>query len=159
MKDQHIALSEAEKVQVLLRALDERYKAMHTVRERAQSVAIWGLGVLIVASGWIVQRESLVGVDMRAAATALVLLALYVLKEHYIKDLDKTFQDQHKVAVRIEKILGLYERGAFAEEGVYPEIWSLDSSEKRKRLFFYATYRLLYMGVFIFLAVLWLANL
>lgn len=159
MKNERMSLSDDQKAQVLMRALDERYKAMHVVRERAQSVAIWSLGTLLVASGWMVQKEASFDLNVRIVITILVFAAFYVLKEHYIRDLDKTFQSQHRVAVRIERTLGLYDRGVFSEESMYPEVWMTDSADKKQRGFFFANYRLLYVGVFIFLAVLWLGYL
>ncbi len=45
------------KTDILLKALDESYKSIHTIRERVQTVSIWILGFLISGSAWIYQSE------------------------------------------------------------------------------------------------------
>jgi hypothetical protein len=46
-----------QKTDILLKALDERYKSIHIIRERVQTVSIWILGFLISGASWIYQSE------------------------------------------------------------------------------------------------------
>jgi hypothetical protein len=64
------------------------------------------------------------------------------------------------VAIRIEKLLGFYERGAFGlEEGLYPSEWAQTGSETGQGRFFRNTYLLLCLGTIALLAAIGLSGL
>jgi hypothetical protein len=54
MKDK---INMAEKVDILISALEERYKALHIIRERVQNVGVWLLGIFLASGGWLLQND------------------------------------------------------------------------------------------------------
>jgi len=48
-------MTDDKKTEVLLMALGERYKSIHIIRDRVQSLGIWALGILLAASAFHIQ--------------------------------------------------------------------------------------------------------
>jgi len=157
MKDK---LSNPEKVSVLLAALEERYKAMHAIRERVQSVGIWALGILFAAGAWLMQSN----VSLSASQKELLIVGIAVmftaLKYNYLGNLNIGFKKQQRTAVRIEKSLGLFTNGVFDSEAdsVYPVEWASAGTEKGDGKFFHTTYMLLFIGAIFLIAVILLSG-
>src|SRR5437879_6484094 len=110
------------KIQILLRALEERYKAQHTIRERVQNVCLWTLGVLLAAGGWLIQSRAVLFLWQKLLYTFLVLIAILVLRLFFLRDLEIGFKSQQRLAADIEEKLGFYNKGFFgpSAETLYP---------------------------------------
>ncbi|HWO07253.1 MAG TPA: hypothetical protein VNM40_01560 [Candidatus Paceibacterota bacterium] len=139
----------ADKKDVLITALEERYEAMRTIRERVQSVGLWALGIMLAAAGWFVQSGTLIAPKQKLLYIIALGVAFWALRLKYLDDLEKGFSKQQRVAVRIEKALGLYAPGVFDEEekSIYPQEWEKAGSEGGDGKFFAHTYLLLYIGI------------
>ena len=147
-------ITEDKKVEILLAALDERYKAIHAIRDRVQNVGLWSLGLLLGAGGWIIQSDLRLTCFEKAVYLVGAILAFLVLRFSYLEDLERGFQRQQKATVRIEKALKLYETNFFddSENSIYPPEWEHAGTEKGAGKFFNTTFYLLYIG-FAFLAI------
>ena len=145
---------EKENTTILISALEERYKSIHTIRERVQSIGVWVLGIMFAAGGWLLQSEIGMTFLQKLIAIAGVYAAFRVLRFSYLTDLNKGFKAQQKVAARIETTLGLFSVGAFddQETPIYPEGWGNAGKENGEGKFFSTTYLLLRVGL-IFLIV------
>lgn len=137
-----------EKNNTLIAALNERYNAMRTIRDRVQSVGIWALGLFLGAGGWLIQSQTSLTLSQKLLYMAGLAVAVWVLRFKYLKDLEDGFKSQQRAAVRLEKALGLFSPGVFddSEEGVYPPKWELAGNSKGEGNFFTSSYLLLYVG-------------
>lgn len=151
-----MTLDDGQKVQVLIAALQERYQAMRTIRDRVQSIGIWALGLLIGAGGWVTQTDETLTRPDRIFFALGVVGAVGVLRVVYLADLEKGFSGQQRAAARLEAALGFYEAGAFdrSEIPIYPAKWADAGKDAGRGRFFPSSYALLYVGtMFILLAL------
>lgn len=147
-------LTNEQKVSTLHLALQERYESMRVIRERVQNICIWVLGILLSASGWIIQNDTIFYTQKKLLFFTGILISLIVLRFWYLNNLEKGFKAQQKVAVRIEKSLGLFELNIFDESGepIYLKSWEKAGLESSDGQFFKTNYMLLYVG-FVFLSI------
>lgn len=146
-----------EKIQLLTSALEERYEALHIIRSRVENMGIWSLGILLATGGWFFQTDISFTPFEKLLLIVVILVAFLILRFRYLADLNKGFKSQQRVTVRLEKSLGLYEKGVFDDEAdsIYPEGWQNAGKEDGEGRFFQTTYLLLYTGVaFLILAIL-----
>jgi len=144
------------KIKILTNALNARYQALHKIRERVQNTSYWTLGLLITASGWIIQISTLN--NQQKLFMTLLFSAGYLLIRHiYLRDLRDGFSSQQKVTVRIEAALGLYEERLFDNEdsSIYPWIWKKSGTKGGEGKYFATNFRMIDVGVAIFLIALW----
>ncbi|MGH7355090.1 MAG: hypothetical protein ACRELS_11010 [Candidatus Rokuibacteriota bacterium] len=131
---------------ILREALRERYQAMHAIRERADKICVWALGVLILIAGWTVDKGARFDSGDRLFFGTIVLVAVVTLRIGYLRDLERGFRTQQHIAATIEAELGLFPP--------YPETWRLAGTSSGGGQYFSTTYRLLYVGALIFVASL-----
>ncbi|MDO8594933.1 MAG: hypothetical protein Q7R93_05515 [bacterium] len=150
-------LDKAEKVSILISALEERYEALRVIRSRAESIGLWSLGLLLSAGAWIIQSELIVNHFEKVLYLVGASLAFVVLRFNYLEDLARGFKGQQRAAARIEKALKLYEQNFFDEsnESIYPKEWMHAGTNEGAGRFFQTTYNLLYIGFgFLIIAIL-----
>lgn len=144
---------------ILLDALNERYRALAVIRERVQTVALWVLGIVGTATGWIVMQNPTWSNQRRLLISITAVVILAVLRFRYFPDLHKGFMSQQKVAVGIETELGLYKPGALNESGkgdaIYPDSWQKAGETKGNGRFFASNYLLLYISTILLLVAIW----
>lgn len=138
-----------QKVSILVSGLEERYKSIHAIRDRIQSICVWALGLMLAASGWLIQSDMQFSPCQKFFYIVSVLVAFWALRFNFLSDLYRGFQRQQQVAVRLEKALGLFTSKIFDEEetSVYPKEWENAGSSNGSGRFFASTYLLLYIGV------------
>lgn len=141
-------IQEDQKINILINALDERYKSIHTIRERVQTVSIWILGILIGASGWLFQSNMCFSLHQKTLSVALLLLVWATLRWFYFNDLQKGFNSQMKVAAKIEDSLGLFDEKIYtdSEDSIYPKSWKKSGQKGCEGKFFDNAYGLLIVG-------------
>ncbi|SRR5581483_2647161 len=149
-------LSPETKIQILLQALEERYRVLHTIRERMQNVSLWSLGILLGAGGWLIQSKNILTCEQKILFSFFVLIAFAVVRFAYLSDLAKGFRSQQQVVARIEDILGLFDKNfsGSSEESVYPERWKNSGLKGGDGKFIQTNYALLYIGVVLILIVI-----
>lgn len=150
-------LGNQEKVSILLGALEARYRALDAIRDRVQSVGVWALGLLLAATGWLVQKSVILAGDQTAVFCAGVMAGWTVLRLVYLADLQKGFKVQQTVAAGLEERLGLYAAGRFGSESeaAYPQAWRQAGAKGGRGRFFQSSNMMLDVGVvMVLLAVL-----
>lgn len=148
-----------QKLTILLDALNERYKSIHEIRARVQSICIWLLGILAVATGWLIQSGVNLSFEQRFLYSGIILIIVAYLRFFYFRDLETGFNSQISVASKIEKALHLYDKGYFYKEQIYPDSWKLAGSKNKKGNFFATNFILIEMGIFFLFVILWWSNL
>lgn len=153
-------MSEDKTIDILLDALKQRYDSLRTIRERTQNICLWTLRILLGAGGWLIQSDRTFNLVEKLFFSLIILFAFIVVRCFYLVDLAKGFKIQQKVAVNIELMLGLYNKGLVANFGSpYPEGWKEAGSDSGPGRFIKRNYLLLYTGTIILLAVIWLKNI
>ncbi len=113
-------INDDKKVDILLNLLKERYEASHKMRERSLSFAVWimGFGIALI---WILIGGPSLGLWQKIVLTGFVLVAS-ALTRKFLKSIESGFKNNHEVMVRIEDILGCYEKNSYVEtESLFPE--------------------------------------
>ena len=147
-------ISEQDKVQILLTLLGRRYEAIEKIRERVYGVSIWTLGIFLAAAGLIVQGNIQLGLVEKVFLGIADVFALVAIL-FYVKDLERGFRNQFRVAVQVEKLLGFTEKGFFGgEDELYPSEWAQTGTKQGKGRFFRNTYLLLVMGALLLLVAI-----
>lgn len=149
-------ISDDKKVEILLKALEERYSATKVIRERVQNVCIWALGLFVTASGYILTSTNCISPSQKAYFSFIAVLSVIILRAFYLNDLERGFKTQQQIQARIENVLGLCRKGVFTEESIYPESWLHAGTKKGKGNFFLHNYILIYTGMFILLLSIWI---
>ncbi|MCC6520855.1 hypothetical protein IT403_02655 [Candidatus Nomurabacteria bacterium] len=148
---------EDKKIDILISALEERYQAMHNIRDRVQNTGIWILGILGSIGGWIIQSDISFSCIEKKFYILTLFITFIVIRFEYLKDLNKGFKGQQRTTAKIEKSLGFFTPKFFSDEGdsMYPKSWEHAGTEKGDGAFFRTTYLLIYIGfLFVTLAIL-----
>lgn len=152
-------ISEKDKIQILLTLLGRRYDSIEKIREHVYNISIWMLGVFLAAASLIVEGSIQLGLPEKVFLAMTVVFALVVIL-FYLKDQERGFKNQFRVAIRIENLLGFYKQGTFdPEEGLYPSEWGQTGTEHGHGRFFRNIYLLLCLGTMVLLAAIGLSGL
>jgi hypothetical protein len=146
-------LSNQEKVSILVSALEARYRALDAIRDRAQSVCAWALGLMLAAAGWLVAKGQILSNDQTAVACFGVVATWTVLRLAYLSDLQKGFGTQQRVAASLEDLLGFYSPRRFGPEteAIFPQEWRQAGIKGGRGRFFQSTFLLFDFGLFMLL--------
>lgn len=121
-------LSDEQKTQVVISALEERYKAAHNMRERSMRFTLW-LSGLAIPIGWLlIEKQKLI--LSQKLALALFILALFGGTIWFLLGLQRGFQKNREVMIRCEKALGLHQTGDYLADR--PLLSSEYGSSRRK---------------------------
>jgi hypothetical protein len=130
----------------LREALKERYHAMQTIRDRAEKMCVWSLGVLLLIAGWIIEKGVRFDFKEKIALAAILFVALTAVRVRYLRDLESGFRTQQRIAVQLELELGLFPP--------YPESWRMAGSSNGPGRYFSSLYWLMYLGAFLLISSL-----
>lgn len=144
-------VTQEQKVQILLHALEERYKSIHIIRERVQNVSLWVLGLFITAGGWILQSTTSFLIIEKVFFASVIVISIVFLRLFYLNDLEKGFKAQQRIQAKIEDALGLCRPEVYIETSIYPEEWIAAGTSEGKGNFFSHNYLLIYLGTIILL--------
>lgn len=148
-------MPDEKKIEILLHALEERYKSIHIIRDRVQNISLWTLGLFVTAGGWLLQSNTTLTCGEKWFFGATILLSVLVLRIFYLRDLEKGFKAQQRIQAKIEDSLGLCRPGVFTEESIYPKDWAKAGGKDSKGNFFFHNYLLIYLGTLILLLSIW----
>jgi hypothetical protein len=148
-------LNNEQKLEVLLHALEERYKSIHIIRERVQSVCLWILGLFITAGGWLLQSSNTLSTSEKIFFSTAIVISIIILRVFYLGDLQKGFKVQQRIQAKIEDTLGLCKPGIFTTDSIYPIDWGNAGTSNGKGNFFFHNYLLIYFGTLVLLICIW----
>lgn len=142
------------KIEILKTVITERYAAVHTIRSRVQEISLWSTGLLVAASGWLFQSETLLEDSEKIVLVVFIGGAYLILRYVYFADLEDGFTGQQQTLAKVEKALRLYTPGFFTDDGssLYPESWSKAGTTGGEGKFFRTNYALLQFGIFAFVS-------
>jgi hypothetical protein len=156
-----MSLDDQKNVDILLAALSERYEAMRVIRGRVQDTALWILGVLIGASGWLVTSSIVLTAGQKLSFLVALASSFAVIRFLYLDDLFKGFRAQQKVAAEIENALGLFTPGRFGTSAtsIYPAKWSHAGTARGKGRFFMASHAMIDLAAGLLAATIFLKGI
>lgn len=99
---------EEKKLDVLLVQLQERYEALHKMRDRSMHFVLWIIG-LGLGMAWLLIDEVALTLLQRCFITVL-LLVMGLVAWIFIKAIERGFKANRRIMIRIEKTLKLYEK-------------------------------------------------
>jgi hypothetical protein len=143
-----------KKIDILLSALEERYSAIHKIRNRLQNLGIWALGIFFAASGWLFQSDVYLQQHEQVVLLVFIIVLIFILFKTYIKDLEKGFKGQQRVAAKIENELGFYTDGLISEYSLYPAGWKKAGTDNGEGRYFDTNRILLLTGAFVLALVI-----
>lgn len=149
VQNKEMNLNNKQNNEILLVVLKERYESVHKIRERVQTVSIWSLGLLLGASGWIIQSKTKFNFQQQVFSISGIILSFIVFRFMFLEDLLKGFRSQQQTMVRIEKALGLFTPNTFnkSKEAIYPKSWEDVGKLGCEGKFFNSTFYLIYVGI------------
>ncbi len=151
-----VAMTTDQKLNVLLHALEERYKSIHIIRDRVQNISVWILGLFVTAGGWLIQSNTSLMIKEKWFSTIIIIISVLVVRIFYLKDLEKGFKAQQRIQAKIEDALDLCKVGVFTQDSIYPKEWTEAGSKGGNGKFFFHNYLLIYIGTGILLLSIWL---
>ncbi len=107
-------ITNEQKFQVLMAELQERYDSSHKIRDRSTQFTLWISGMAIGLS-WLLVSEAVLSTLQKVAIT-LLTLALYFGAVFLIRALHKGAGANREAMIRIERALGMYEKGFYLQD-------------------------------------------
>ncbi|HEB13006.1 hypothetical protein LCGC14_1966700 [marine sediment metagenome] len=107
-------IDKKDKIDILLNQLNERYNALHKMRERSLSFVIWilGFGIAVI---WVVLTKNGLAPLQRSLLMILIVI-VGALTAYFIRAIERGFTTNKKIAGDIEQALGFHTKGFFVEK-------------------------------------------
>lgn len=137
-----------KQIQVLVAAVEQRYKSIESIRGHVYKTCTWILGSFLLVTGWIVEKDISLTPSRKFFLCAALLVAVTFIRAFYLRDIERGFGSQLRTAAKIEEALGLYDLG------VYPEHWKKAGTPEGQGNFFETSYWLIYVGAAILITAI-----
>jgi hypothetical protein len=150
-------ISDESKIDILIAALEERYKSVHIIRERTQSIALWIVGALLTISVALIGHPVSFTEYQKWTFTGVLLVIGVFVCYFLFRDQEKGFKNQQRTKVNLEKVLGLYKENFFGEDSghLYLSEWASAGTKKGKGNFFSLYRTLILVSVLALLITIW----
>lgn len=154
-------ISSGDKIQILLKLLDEQVKNIERSEEQEQRLFQWATSLLLAAFGVIMALADKSGVFsspviIKLIATTIVVVPVLLSIFWIFRRSQRSVKNAESV-VRIEKLLHLFDEQFFGTHSPYPKEWEggLPDSRRRRKT---PTYYALVMAIMTFcvVATIWL---
>ena len=147
-------ISEEQKLNVLMAQLQERYEALHKMRDRSMQFVLWilGFGLGMV---WLLINEAILTCIQQCAITLLLVL-LGIATFLFVCGIERGFEASRKIIIKLETALKLYEKDFYTkQESILPHEYA---DNKKKWTDHFRTLYVIIITVFIAIIVLTWAN-
>ena len=147
-------LPEDKKFDVLMAQLQERYTALHKMRDRSMQFVLWILGFAFGMAWLLIREDSLSPVQKGIVVFLIIVISL--ISFVFVHGIARGFRNNRDILVRLESTIGLYEPGFYGpKDSVLPKSFS----EKKARCTdHFNTLYLLMAAVFLLLLLLTFIN-
>ena len=143
-------ISEEKKLDVLMAQLQERYDALHKMRDRSMQFVLWILGFGL-GLAWLLIHETFFTLSEKILIS-LLLCALWVTTLYFIWSIGKGFNDTRQIIIRLESSFKLYDKNYYdISDSILPTKYS---SKKTGISGHFKTLNVLIMVVFLALMFL-----
>lgn len=147
-------IPEEKKLEILLSQLQERYEALHKMRDRSMQFVLWILGLGLGMAWLLINEAPLTCSQQKAIICLLILLGLATF--WFVYGIERGFKANRKIMIRLETVLKLHEKDFY---GVHEDILPTQFAEmKWKWTDHFKTLYVFIATVFVALIVLTLVN-
>jgi fatty acid desaturase len=147
-------ISEEKKLEILLAQLQERYEALHKMRDRSMQFALWILG-LGLGMSWLLINETALTCPQQWAINCLLIL-LGFATFWFVYGIERGFKTIRQIVIKLETAIKLYDQDFY---GIHESILPIQfSKEKRKWTNHFKTLYIIIITVFVALIILTWAN-
>jgi len=113
-------ISEEKKLEILLAQLQDRYEALHKMRDRSMQFALWILGFGL-GLAWLLISEIETSYNQQITIT-IILIAILILTMLFVKAIGHGFNRNRAIMIRIETALKLFEKDTYGiEASILPD--------------------------------------
>lgn len=121
-------ISDEKKVDLLSAQLQERYSALHKMRDRSMQFVLWVLGFGL-GLAWLSINEAVFTSAQKGAITVLLII-LAVVTLMFVRAIACGFTVNRDIAVRIESALGLYNANCYGtDRAILPKQFSCQQTK------------------------------
>jgi hypothetical protein len=120
-------ISEEKKLEILLAQLQERYEALHKMRDRSMQFVLWILG-LGLGMAWLLINEAPLTCSQQKAITCLLIL-LGLATFWFVYGIERGFKTNRQIMIRLETVLKLYEKDFY---GIHESILPAPFAKERR---------------------------
>lgn len=147
------------KIQILISALEERYRAQHIIRERTYKFCTWTLGVFLIVGGWFATGNATLDGQISVVLAVSLVIIVMIVRRTFLRDLEIGFNGQMRAAANLEEMLHLYDPAYFGSDKteIYPPAWRNAGTSQHGGNFFRVNFLLLYVGTAALL-ISWIVN-
>jgi len=118
-------LPEDTKLEILMAQLQERYNALHKMRDRSMQFVLWILGFAL-GIAWLLIREVTLNVWQKWAVFVLVII-IGIISFIFVRAIAQGFCKNRRIIISIESLLGLHETGFYGTSvSILPKSYSKD---------------------------------
>lgn len=147
-------IPEDKKLDILMAQLQERYEALHKMRDRSMQFVLWIIGFGL-GMAWLLIHESPLS-TLQKYAVAFLIIIIGSISIIFVHGIARGFRNNRNILIEIESMLGLYEPGFYGPNGaVLPKSFAKNKSRCTDH---FNTLYLLMVVVFILLIVLTFMN-
>ena len=108
-------LSDEKRVDILISQLNERYGALHKMRDRSMHFTIWILG-LGLALAWLLISEVTLS-SWQPFVVTFFLVVFGFCSVVYLRAIQRGFNKNRDIVIRLERLLGLYDEDFYGNVG------------------------------------------
>jgi hypothetical protein len=149
-----VEIPEEKKLEILLAQLQERYEALHKMRDRSMQFMLWILG-LGLGMAWLLINETTLTYSQQEAITCLLIL-LGLSTFWFVYGIERGFKTNRKIMIRLETALKLHEQDFYGiHERILPAPFA---KEGRKWTDHFKTLYVFIAAVFVALIILTWTN-
>ncbi len=157
-KSFNLRTDDQAKLEIVLSIYSAMVAYVHELREAVERLTVWGCGLMLLATGWLVTSDGPVTPEARAVISTGVFgfAGLLIL---IIRNLRNRFDGYAKVIRRINEVQLAHEHGVFLEDdALLPRSWrDFGEPEWKEPIFWIAYVSLCVVGSFSVIAVCFLA--
>jgi hypothetical protein len=99
-------ISEEKKLEILLAQLQERYDALHKMRDRSMQFVLWILGLGLGMAWLLINEATLTCIQQWTITLLLVLLGISTFL--FVCGIERGFEASRKIIIKLETALKLY---------------------------------------------------
>lgn len=144
-------LDDKTKFEIIVSQLNERYNALHKMRERSLRFTLWILGICLGFSYMIICKSEITS-NQKIPITIFFVVTL-LLSLYFLRSINNGFNNTLRIIKKLEKALGLYKKNYLIKgEPVLPKQYVKSNCLNKFSGHFCTLYALL-ISVFILLII------
>jgi len=114
-----MSCSDDKKLEIILMQLEERYNALHKMRDRSTSFTLWILGFGL-GLAWLLTKEGELS-WLESIFLILFLVLITYVSVNFLAAIHRGFNKNRDIVIQIETSLGLYNKNNYTCSPILPD--------------------------------------